>query len=88
MDEMKNIPYIAFESACARLERTNRRLWILCMILILLLFGTNLAWVAYESQFQTVETTTVTQDLDATDGGDATINDGVYINGKGKTDSN
>ncbi len=83
-----NISYIAFEAVCARFERMNKRLWIACIILIILLFGSNLAWVAYESQFQTVETTTVTQDLDATDGGDATINDGVYINGKGKTDSN
>lgn len=86
MDERK-IEYIAFESICTRLERTNKRLWILCILLIVLLFGTNLAWVIYENQYQTVEATTVTQDLEATDGGDAIINDGVHINGESKTNS-
>lgn len=87
MGEEKKIEYIAFESTCTRLERMNKRLWVLCIILIVLLFCSNLAWVLYESQYQTVESTTVTQDLEATDGGDAIINDGVHINGENKTDS-
>lgn len=66
-------------------ERTIRRLWILIILLIVALIGSNLTWVLYVSQFETVETT-VTQDLDSD--GDAIINDGVHINGENKTDSN
>lgn len=50
-----NVPYVAFESSMARLERTIKRLWILAIILIALLFGTNAAWIYYESQFEVVE---------------------------------
>lgn len=71
----------------ARMERTIRRLWVLCIILILLLAGSNAAWIYYESQF-TDETMTVTQDVDSGGGGDAIVNDGVHINGESKTDSN
>ena len=55
-----SISYAAHEGMMARMERTIRRLWILCIILILLLAGTNAAWVWYESQF--VDEVTVTQD--------------------------
>ena len=56
MDEIK-IPYIAHEAGMARLERANRRLWILCIILIVLLFGSNAAWFYYENQFEDVVVT-------------------------------
>lgn len=84
MDEIK-IPYIAHEAGMARLERSNRRLWILCIILIVLLVGTNIAWIHYESQWETAETV-VTQDIDTVNGGNASINDGVHINGTCETD--
>lgn len=87
MDEQTNVSYIAYESAMARLERTIKRLFIICIILIIALIGTNGAWLYYESQFETVETTTITQDLDA-DSGDAIINDGVHYYGKGETVDN
>ena len=81
------ISYAAHEGMMARMERTIRRLWILCIILILLLAGSNAAWIWYESQFMD-ESLTVTQDLDSGNGGDAVINDGVHINGESETDSN
>lgn len=81
------INYAAHEGMMARMERTIRRLWILCIILIVLLAGTNAAWIWYESQFMD-ESLTVTQDLDSGNGGDAVINDGVHINGESETDSN
>lgn len=56
---MEQIPFISFESALARLERTNRRLFILCIILIFLLLATNLSWIYYENSFEDV---VVTQD--------------------------
>lgn len=75
------------EANAARLERTIVRLWVLLIILLFLIVGTNFAWFYYESQFEDVSTT-VTQELDATDGGKATINDGVHINGESKADGN
>ena len=86
--EEKMIPYIAFESATSRQERTIKRVWIICIILIIALIGTNAGWIYFESQWQVVETTTVTQDLDASDGGNAVINDGVHINGESEANSN
>lgn len=42
-------------------ERTIKRLWVLIILLIVLLFGTNAAWIYYESQF---EEYTITQDVE------------------------
>lgn len=65
MDEKLTVPYVALESERARHERERkheRTLWfIVVIVLILLLFGTNAAWIAYEAQWETVET--VTQDV-------------------------
>ena len=82
---MKDVPYVVFESELARLERIIHRQFALIVIAILLLVGTNAYWIWYESQFEEVTTTEVTQDVDSGDGGDAIINDGVRINGEGET---
>lgn len=59
------IPFIAHESAMARMERTIKRLWILLMVMLVLLVGSNVAWIIYEAQFETVEVTQeVEQDAD------------------------
>lgn len=62
MDD-KLIPYIAFESATARQERTIKRLWVICIILIAALLITNGFWLYWESQFEYYE---VTQEIEAT----------------------
>lgn len=49
------IPYTVMEAEQTRAERTNKRLWILCIILIALLLITNGLWMWYESRFETVE---------------------------------
>lgn len=85
MEQDKTIPFYAHEGIVARMERMNRRLWILCIVLIVLLAATNGAWIWYESQL--VDEFSVTQDVDSSDGGDAIINDGIRINGESKTDS-
>lgn len=72
----KDISYIAFESVCARFERTIKRLWILLIVLTVLLVGTNCAWLWYESQFQYVSTE-VSQDVETTDG------ENVVVSGTG-----
>ena len=77
------VPYIVHEGIVARLERTIERLWILCIILVVLLLGTNIAWIYYENQFQD---TVVTQEVDTGDG-DATITGVGDINyGTSETD--
>ena len=55
MDE-QNVSYIAYESAMARQERTIKRIWILCILLILSLVGSNVAWIIYENSFEDVVT--------------------------------
>lgn len=84
--DQKMIPYFCHEGDMARAERTIKRLWILCILLIVLLVGTNAGWIYYESQWETAETV-VTQDIDTVNGGNASINDGVHINGTCETDS-
>lgn len=76
----KDISYIAFESVCARLERTIKRLWIVVIILIMLLVGTNCAWLWYQAQFEEVTTTEVSQDIES-DGGE-----NVVVSGTGDVD--
>lgn len=78
MEDNKVVSYLAFESAQARIERCNKRLWVLCIILMLSLILSNCGWLYYESQFEYAECTEVTQDCDCS-GGSAVINDGVYI---------
>ena len=55
----KDVPYIVHEGAVARLERVIKRLWVLVLALIILLCASNAAWIYYESQFETTETTIV-----------------------------
>ena len=89
--EQNSISYVAFESAQTRLERVNRRLWILCLILIIALIGTNAGWLYYESQWQTVETT-VMQDVNAEATGNSDLNlntiGGDYHGSESKSTSN
>ena len=71
------ITYFQHESILAHMERTNRRLFILCLILILALIGTNGAWIYYESQWQyTQESTQIDAEqegeLNIIGGGDVT----------------
>lgn len=58
----KDVSYVAFESVCARFERTIKRLWILVIILTVLLVGTNCAWLWYTSQFDDVIITQENED--------------------------
>ena len=69
MEDKNTISHLLFESITTRFERTIERLWILCIILIVLLVGSNCAWLYYENQFEDVM---VTQQVD-TGEGDATV---------------
>lgn len=60
----ESIPYVAYELAMARMERTNKRLWITILTLIFLLVGSNCIWIWYNAQFEVVETTTIEAEQD------------------------
>lgn len=78
-----NVPYVVHESAMARNERHNKRLWIAILVLIGALIASNLAWIIYQSQFEEV---VVTEEIivDAEDDGNANYigQDGNIYNGE------
>lgn len=83
--DMPPVPFAAHESALARSERHNKRLWIVILVLIGALIGTNLAWIIYESQFEDVITTeeyNVEQDADGGGDNNSIINGGEIVNGE------
>lgn len=84
---MKDIPFIAFEEAQARMERVNKRLWIVTILLIISLVASNGAWIYYESQWQVVEDTTT---IEAEQGDGINIVGGGNVNygTESKTDQN
>ncbi len=62
--EPESVPYLVHESAMARAERAAKRLWVVIILLIVLLVGSNCAWIYYESQFETVTTTEIDAEQD------------------------
>ena len=50
----KDVPYYAYEVSLARLDRVIKRMWVLVLSLIILLFVSNAAWIWYESQFEEI----------------------------------
>ena len=85
---MDQIPFVVHEADMTRMERTNRRVWILCIILVILLFGTNAGWMYYESQFEVVESSQeVQQEIDTGEGDTTVIGIGDINHGEGETNS-
>lgn len=80
--EEKMIPYFVHEGEAARLERTIKRLWILCIVIFVAFVVSNLAWLHYEMQFEDIE---VSQDVDTGDGAAYVAGVGD-IYGTGETD--
>lgn len=79
-----NVPYVVHESAMARSERHNKRLWIVILVLIGALIGTNLAWIVYENSFEdyvVMEEYDVDQDAEGGDN-NSIINGGGIVNGE------
>lgn len=65
MDELKSVPYIVFESAESKSERTIKRLILALIISILVSLATNVAWMILWNQYEYVsesETQTYVQD--------------------------
>ena len=63
------------EKEMTRMETANKRMFIAFLVVLVMLFATNIAWIIYENQFQDV---VVTQEADTWDGGNN------YMNGTGE----
>lgn len=72
----EQVPYIVHEAAMARLERTIKRLWILCIVMFSAFVISNAIWIYYESQWETVTEQTVTQDNEG--GNNSFVGGSVY----------
>ena len=70
---------IAQTPKVARLERVIKRLWVLALVLIVLLAASNAAWIWWESQYQTIETTITQENADGYN--NYIGNDGDIVNG-------
>lgn len=51
----ETVSFFVHESVQASMERTIKRLWITIILLILMLVGTNGAWLYYESSLEEIE---------------------------------
>lgn len=54
MDENRSVPYIVYESAMVRAERTIKKLTIVAVVALVLMFVTNIAWIYEWTQFDTI----------------------------------
>ena len=81
--EEKNVPYVVYEGTMARFERVVKRLTILLIIVISMLFASNIAWLYVWNQYDYAEVA-----VDSETGGTATYMgagaSGVINNGECK----
>ena len=90
-DYKKDVPYIVYESEAARHERTVKRLLTALLITILLMVGTNMAWLYVFNQYDfTTDTITVENSDDGNanyldSGIEGAINNGIQDRSKEKT---
>lgn len=70
MEKQVHEQSLAFEML-SELKKTTKRWFVVSIILLIALVGTNVAWLIYESSFETVtETQTVEQHQEDTDNSD------------------
>ena len=77
----KVVDYLVYEQSQVRTDRVNRRSFIIIIILIVALVGTNAGWIYYENQFTDISTTYEAEQKIENGTGNAIITDGVHING-------
>ena len=53
---------LAIECVTATLERVNKRLFILCLVMFIACVLTNFGWIYYESQYEKVTETEIMQE--------------------------
>lgn len=71
------IPFHSHEMDMDRAERANKRLWVIIIVLIVALIGTNAGWLVYEAQF-TDET--ISTEIEAQQDGDYNFVSGGDLN--------
>ena len=71
-----SVPYVVHESAMARAERHTKALVWVIVLLIVLLVGSNVGWLVYESSFDDM-TETYTVEQDGAETNNSVINGGV-----------
>ena len=71
----ENVSYTVYQEAQARADRRFKYMWITVIFLIMLLVGTNVGWIIYESQY--IESVSVSQDV-------STQSSPAYVNGTGE----
>lgn len=57
MNDLVTIPYVVYEQEKAHQHKINVRWFVIVLVLIAALLGSNIAWIIYESQFETVTET-------------------------------
>lgn len=70
----KDVPYIVYESEAARHERTVKRLLTALLVTILLMVGTNLAWLWVWNQY---DFSSESYSIETEDGNSNILNAGV-----------
>ena len=76
------VPYIAHESIIAKMERTIRRLFVLLIITVVMIFASNALWLYFWNQYEyedSSETYTYDQDGEGVNiiGPDNEVNNGA-----------
>ena len=62
-----SVPYIVYEGEMARQERHSKRLIVILIITLIMLFGSNMAWLYVWNQYEYVDET---QTIEAVQDGD------------------
>lgn len=72
--EKQAVPGHAFEVAAAEFHFVIRRLIAVIITLVILLVGSNIAWIVYESQMEQVTEYTVEAEQEAESGNNYAVN--------------
>jgi hypothetical protein len=86
-----SVPYAVLVDFKETAKANSLKWFIICLVLIVLLVGSNIGWLVYESQFEDVveETYTEDYDIEASDNGNAIYNDdGSVVIGEDKYNKN
>jgi hypothetical protein len=91
-DFKKDVPYIVYESETARHERTVKRLLTALLVTILLMVGTNMAWLYVWNQYDFSSTEYTLENDDGNTNyleseGDGVINNGIKDISKAEDDN-
>ena len=79
------VPFVVHENLRAQMSAANARLVRVIVLLVLLLVGSNIAWLLYESQFESM---TIEQEVDTGEGDAFVVGNGDLNYGESQTENN